>query len=44
MTDVVRLLEPLIGHRTTNPGGDEPALAGYLARELEPRARELAAK
>lgn len=40
MSDVVRLLEPLVRHRTTNPGGDEPALARYLAEALRERGAD----
>lgn len=40
MSDVVQLLKPLIKHRTTNPGGDELALARYLAEELKQRGAE----
>lgn len=37
MSVTARLLQPLIQHRTTNPGGDEGALARYLAAELRAR-------
>lgn len=36
-TDVAALLTRLIAHRTHNPGGDEPALAAVLGRELGAR-------
>lgn len=40
MSDVVELLKPLIRHKTTNPGGDELALARYLAEALRQRGAE----
>lgn len=33
----VQLLKALVGHRTVNPGGDEPALAALLADQLAER-------
>ncbi len=38
MTDLVALLERLVAKRTVNPGGDERALADFLANELQSRA------
>lgn len=40
MTDVVQLLKPLVEHRTTNPGGDEPRLARMLADALRARGAD----
>ena len=37
MEKLVELLSRLIAQPTHNPGGDEPALAALLARELEAR-------
>lgn len=40
MSDVVQLLKPLIRYRTTNPGGDELALAHHLAEALRQRGAD----
>lgn len=40
MSNVVELLKPLIAYRTTNPGGDELALARYLAEALRERGAD----
>jgi acetylornithine deacetylase len=40
MSELVPLLARLIAHRTHNPGGDEPALAALLGRELSARGAD----
>lgn len=40
MSQTARLLQPLIQHKTTNPGGDEGALARFLADELRRRGAD----